>query len=279
MSDEPIRDSTIACGDMVADRAECPIDYTAMDGPTMLAACGDNGAKWANAFCQTAKKLGHGDIDEGWMIGWFANAIEQSRAVRATPSPSGDSAEGVLNDIRDALETRGYFHMANGRDIGLLLDGAAIPKPAPDAVRPDAWQWHGSSLTDDDPDWVAEATEPTSSTLSFWVFTGGLTVRTARGNQQAHPLDWIVRIDGEIFLFSESAWNTVSTPAPSPDASAFDDAGNLPVQSGAGERSQLVDLNIKRMNALIETARPENRWEQEAKAEMEKAVAAFNEVN
>lgn len=35
-----------------------------------------------------------------------------------------DTPEAILNGIRDALETRGYFHMANGRDIGLLLDDA-----------------------------------------------------------------------------------------------------------------------------------------------------------
>lgn len=31
----------------------------------------------------------------------------------------------VLDEIRDALEVRGYFHMANGRDIGMLLDRLA----------------------------------------------------------------------------------------------------------------------------------------------------------
>lgn len=37
-----------------------------------------------------------------------------------------EAADGidVLNGIRDALEARGFFHMANGRDIGNLLDGA-----------------------------------------------------------------------------------------------------------------------------------------------------------
>jgi len=48
---------------------------------------GDDGSKWAEAFCQHARKLGH-EIDEGWMIGWFANAIEASwdaRTRRAQP--------------------------------------------------------------------------------------------------------------------------------------------------------------------------------------------------
>ena len=29
---------------------------------------------WAEAFCATAKKQGH-DIDEDWMVTWFANAL------------------------------------------------------------------------------------------------------------------------------------------------------------------------------------------------------------
>lgn len=57
-------------------------DYTAMDGPTMLREVADNAQKWAEAFCQHAKKLGHGDIDEGWMVAWFANAVEHSSDVR-----------------------------------------------------------------------------------------------------------------------------------------------------------------------------------------------------
>ena len=56
-------------------------DYTAMSSAEMLSVLRDDGAAWAAAFCQIAKKLGH-DIDEGWMIGWFANAIETSWQTR-----------------------------------------------------------------------------------------------------------------------------------------------------------------------------------------------------
>jgi len=63
------------------------IDYTTMTGPEMLHACRDDAAKWAAAFCQHAKKLGHENIDEGWMIGWFANAIEHSHDVRTGGGP------------------------------------------------------------------------------------------------------------------------------------------------------------------------------------------------
>lgn len=56
-------------------------DYTGLEGGDLLKLLDDDAGKWATAFCQIAKKLGH-DIDEGWMIGWFANAIEHSTDVR-----------------------------------------------------------------------------------------------------------------------------------------------------------------------------------------------------
>ena len=64
------------------------IDYASMSEAELLNALGDDASRWAAAFCQIAKKLGH-DIDEGWMIGWFANAIEHSwyeRTNRALPA-------------------------------------------------------------------------------------------------------------------------------------------------------------------------------------------------
>ncbi len=64
-------------------------DFTAM-GPEMGERCGDNAMNWARAFCQTAKSLGYslGDDPEGWMVGWFANAIEQADMARHGGSPS-----------------------------------------------------------------------------------------------------------------------------------------------------------------------------------------------
>ncbi len=53
-------------------------DYTALEGPDLLAECGADATKWAAAFRQTALKLGYSDMDEGWLIGWFANAIMHS---------------------------------------------------------------------------------------------------------------------------------------------------------------------------------------------------------
>lgn len=41
----------------------------------MLDRLGMDGAKWAAEFRTTALRLGYSDMDEGWLIGWFCNAI------------------------------------------------------------------------------------------------------------------------------------------------------------------------------------------------------------
>jgi len=43
-----------------------------------LAYAGTDARKWAAEFCRIARDHGH-DLDEGWVIGWFANAIEHAR--------------------------------------------------------------------------------------------------------------------------------------------------------------------------------------------------------
>lgn len=56
-------------------------DLTTMQDGDLLEYMRDDACLWAEAFCQHAKKKGL-DIDKGWMIGWFANAIEHSSDVR-----------------------------------------------------------------------------------------------------------------------------------------------------------------------------------------------------
>lgn len=41
----------------------------------MLDRLGIDGVKWAAEFRTTALRLGYSDMDEGWLIGWFCNAI------------------------------------------------------------------------------------------------------------------------------------------------------------------------------------------------------------
>lgn len=52
-----------------------------MTAGEMLNYMGDDAAKWAAEFCKIARDHGH-HLDEGWVIGWFANAIEHSNDVR-----------------------------------------------------------------------------------------------------------------------------------------------------------------------------------------------------
>ncbi len=72
----------------MAEQERAITDYTAMNGPQLLSALGDDASLWAAAFCQHAVKFKFDLADEGTMIGWFANAIEGSwdkRVRRAEP--------------------------------------------------------------------------------------------------------------------------------------------------------------------------------------------------
>jgi hypothetical protein len=73
---DPERLASLSLADLRAFAIQCQN----RDGD-LLAALGDRADRWAAAFCAIAKKLGK-DIDEGWMLGWFANAIEHSSHVR-----------------------------------------------------------------------------------------------------------------------------------------------------------------------------------------------------
>jgi hypothetical protein len=50
-------------------------------GSANLEGCGADAVKWARAFNRAAVDLGYQEMDEGWLIGWFANAIMQSHDV------------------------------------------------------------------------------------------------------------------------------------------------------------------------------------------------------
>jgi hypothetical protein len=57
-----------------------------MSDAELLDYMGDDAAKWAAEFRKIAIKLGYSNMDEGWLIGWFANAIEHSTLVRRDSS-------------------------------------------------------------------------------------------------------------------------------------------------------------------------------------------------
>ena len=77
-------------------------NYVGMSSNDMVGILRDDGQKWAAAFCQTAKKLGYGELEEDWVFGWFANAIECSHDLRAT------SLRTKLAKAERALEALGF---------------------------------------------------------------------------------------------------------------------------------------------------------------------------
>lgn len=90
----------------------------------LLNYCRDDAAKWAAEFRKTAIKLGYSDMDEGWLIGWFANAIEHSHDVRNGKAPV------VLPDgSAFYVATVGTAEMEARLQA---LDRATPPEPAPD---------------------------------------------------------------------------------------------------------------------------------------------------
>lgn len=58
------------------------LDPKAESGPDLLERLRDDAAAWAAEFRKTAINLDYSDMDEGWLIGWFANAIENTEIVR-----------------------------------------------------------------------------------------------------------------------------------------------------------------------------------------------------
>lgn len=70
----------------------------------LLAYLSTDAAKWAAEFRTTARKLGYSDMDEGWLIGWFANAIEAGRAdAIIVPAMMALARHGIRPDIQELL--------------------------------------------------------------------------------------------------------------------------------------------------------------------------------
>lgn len=77
----------------------------------MLQRLGCDAALWAAEFRQTALRLGYSDMDEGWLIGWFANAIEQAAARHPDVRRLRDQIDPLTRerDVARALADRLRF--------------------------------------------------------------------------------------------------------------------------------------------------------------------------
>lgn len=85
-------------GDQIAEKLGFKVDESipAQDAYDIYTRCRGDGSKWAAEFVSTAKQIGAGNIDEGWMIGWFCNAMECAKDVershmREAPLEVGDA--------------------------------------------------------------------------------------------------------------------------------------------------------------------------------------------
>jgi len=74
-----------------------------MEDGDLLSHCRDDGMKWSEAFCATAKKLGYSDMDQDWVFGWFANAIENTEIYRREKiqAHAFEQAEQEARAVRD----------------------------------------------------------------------------------------------------------------------------------------------------------------------------------
>lgn len=87
----------------------------------MLDRLGMDGAKWAAEFRTTALRLGYSDMDEGWLIGWFCNAImaghDRAQSPDATLEPAAVTLADAMKVIAARLEEKHRQHITSlGRD-------------------------------------------------------------------------------------------------------------------------------------------------------------------
>ncbi len=69
-------------------------EHTTESAADQLERLGMDGAKWAAEFRATALRLGYSDMDEGWLITWFCNAIMAGwDHAHGRPIQNGDHAE------------------------------------------------------------------------------------------------------------------------------------------------------------------------------------------
>ena len=64
-----------------------------------LSRLGTSGVLWAQEFNKTAVNLGYSEMDEEWLAGWFANAIENCDVIRCNPLRTENEK------LRDAYDT------------------------------------------------------------------------------------------------------------------------------------------------------------------------------
>lgn len=88
----------------------------------------DDAAVWARAWCSTASYLqtqGVRLVDEGWMVGWFANAIETAKRIEVERLADSDEfksavfqALGAASVCWESMSGTGVFQSDQAKALG-----------------------------------------------------------------------------------------------------------------------------------------------------------------
>lgn len=54
----------------------------------------DDASVWAEEFCKVASRNWNHELDEGWVTGWFANAIETAKSLQLERQQNESEREG-----------------------------------------------------------------------------------------------------------------------------------------------------------------------------------------
>jgi len=102
-------------------------NFALMSDAEALEFCGDNAMRWAEFFCQVQKGHNFPKLDEGVMVGWFANAIEASwtkrsaSAYRALPPAlereTIQTLLDLLNPLHGSLDEQVYEQFTDEREL------------------------------------------------------------------------------------------------------------------------------------------------------------------
>jgi hypothetical protein len=108
----------------------------------MLQRLGADGAQWAEEFNKTAVTLGYPEMDEGWLIGWFANAIENTCVTRKCRIPDWRSMETAPKDGTRVLLWMVHTNAKYSKDpIGEGWEAAVVAEWIDH--NGGGWTWHG----------------------------------------------------------------------------------------------------------------------------------------
>jgi hypothetical protein len=160
---EDVLDSSVTA-DRADNEAPTPVATGGRTDGEMLAYMGMDAGKWAAEFCRIAGERGQQNLDAGWVLGWFANAIETARDVgRATVATPPRADESRVRPPHEGMI--GYWldphNHARNLPAGLTLAMNASKELTPaEAVKqwPEAMPLLSGDL-DSFAEWIEDAAE------------------------------------------------------------------------------------------------------------------------